>query len=144
MKKFLIHWITITIAMMVADHLVTGIECDTWKGLLIASFVLTTLNTFVKPLLLILAAPLLILTLGLFYFVLNAILLHFTGVILQGIGFAVHGFWAALGGSLIISLVSTVLGFFSKDKPRVIVQRRAPEPQRKSEPPPGKGPVIDI
>lgn len=143
MKRFLIRWIILTIAMVVADQLFSGIECTSASTLLIASLVLTTLNTFVKPLLVILAAPLLILSLGLFYFILNAILLYFTGTLLAGYGFEVHGFWTALGGSLIISIVSTFLGFFLQDKARVVV-RRSPESPQKSNPPPGKGPVIDI
>jgi putative membrane protein len=143
MKRFIIRWIILTIAMVVADQLFSGIECTSAATLFIASLVLTTLNTFVKPLLLILAAPLLILSLGLFYFILNAVLLYFTGTLLAGYGFEVHGFWTALGGSLIISIVSTFLGFFLQDKPRVVI-RRGPEPPKKSDPPPGKGPVIDI
>jgi len=128
---------------MVADFLVSGIECNSLAALVGASFVLTALNTFVKPLLLILAAPLLLVSLGLFYFVLNAILLFFTGAVLHEHGFEVHGFGSALGGSLIISFISTILGFFGKDKPRLAINR-TPEPKNASNPPPGKGPVIDI
>jgi len=145
-KSFLFRWVVLTIALKVADLLMSGITCTSLQGLLLASLLLTALNTFVKPLLLILAAPLLILSLGIFYFVLNAILLYFTGTVMQSIGFEVHGFWSALGGSLVVSFVSTVLGFFGKDKPRVMVQGRSspPQPQNRDNPPPGKGPIIDI
>ena len=145
MKNTFIRWIILIIAVMAAAQIIPGIEYKSWSSLLIAALVLAILNTFVRPILMILTAPLLLLTLGLFFFVLNALLLYCTGKLVEG--FEVHSFWSALGGSLIISIVSGFLGFFGKSKVRVSGHRspvQHPGNSAPLNPPPGKGDVIDI
>jgi putative membrane protein len=86
-----------------------------WLQLLVAGAIFGLLNLIVRPLALILSLPALILSLGLFYFVLNALLLWAFASLLPG--YAVSGFWPALGGSLVLMVVNWVLsGLFGKTK----------------------------
>ena len=99
-----------------ATTVVPGITfTGTWLQLLVAGAIFGLLNLIVRPLALILSIPALILTLGLFYFVLNALLLWGFSRLLPG--YAVSGFWPALGGSLVLMIVNWVLGgLFGKEK----------------------------
>jgi putative membrane protein len=102
------------------------------------------LNAFLRPILLLLALPLLIFTLGLFFFVINAVLLWFVGSLNHG--FQVDGFKSAFFGALIISIVSLVLNFLTgASQSQIQVRRgsRPPDPDRRG----GggnDGPVIDV
>jgi len=93
--------------VMVAAKVVPGIECESLTGLLVASLLLGIFNALLRPLLWLVSLPLLILTLGLFTLVINAMLLYFVGALVKP--FLVANFRAAFWGSLVISLVSLVL-----------------------------------
>jgi putative membrane protein len=142
MKSFLQRWIVNTLGVLVAANVVSGIRYETALGLFLASLLLGVLNAFVRPLMMLLALPLLIFTLGLFILVINALLLYFVGAILQG--FHVDTFGAAFIGALIISLVSMAVNLLlGTGETRVQVRRgRRPPPP----PPPGGGggPIIDV
>ena len=99
-----------------ATTVVPGITfTGTWLQLAVAGAIFGLLNLIVRPLALILSIPALILTLGLFYFVLNALLLWGFSRLLPG--YSVSGFWPALGGSLVLMVVNWVLsGLFGKTK----------------------------
>lgn len=99
-----------------ATTVVPGISWSgTWLQLAVAGAIFGLLNLIVRPLALILSIPALILTLGLFYFVLNALLLWGFSRLLPG--YAVSGFWPALGGSLVLMIVNWVLSsLFGKVK----------------------------
>jgi putative membrane protein len=141
MVQPLFRWLVLAISVMVATAIVPGIDYTSTTSLLIASLVLAILNTFLRPLLILISLPLVVLSLGIFLLVLNAGLLMLTAKLVHG--FTVDGFWSALFGSLIISMVSFFLGMIGRPaRPKVAVRR--PEPPRKSGPPPGDGPVIDI
>ena len=102
-------------ALWVATRLVPGIAFDgDWRLLLVVALIFGVLNACVRPVLTLLALPLLILTLGLFTFVLNAFMLWMTGAVsgALGLGFHVDGFWAAFLGALVVSVVSLILSFF--------------------------------
>ena len=91
-----------------ATTVVPGITFDgTWLQLAVAGAIFGVLNLIVRPLALVLSIPALILTLGLFYFILNALLLWGFSRLLPG--YAVSGFWPALGGSLVLMVVNWVL-----------------------------------
>ncbi len=91
-----------------ATTVVPGITfTGTWLQLAVAGAIFGLLNLIVRPLALILSIPALILTLGLFYFVLNALLLWGFSRLLPG--YSVGGFWPALGGSLVLMVVNWVL-----------------------------------
>jgi len=141
MKSFLKRWIITTLAVLVAIQIVPGISYDTPTGLLIATLLLGLLNAVVRPLLILFALPLVVLTLGLFIFVINALLLLLVGHILKD--FHVVGFWPALWGSVIISIVSIVLNILTGTNKARFEFHRAKPPR----PPPsddGGGPVIDV
>lgn len=98
------------LGLLLISEFVTGIEIDGFYAALIAAIVLGVLNTIVRPVLFILTLPITILTLGLFTFVLNAAIFLFAASFLEG--FFVESFWYALLGSVLMSLVSTVVSRF--------------------------------
>jgi putative membrane protein len=110
MKQFVLRWAATTVAVMVASAVIHGIHYDTVASLIGAALLLGILNAFVRPFLLILSAPVILLTLGLFILVLNALLLLVVPSVV--IGFHVNGFWSAFWGAIVISLVSWVLSAF--------------------------------
>jgi putative membrane protein len=137
--SFLKRWLITTVAVMLAASIVRGIHYTT-EGLLVATLLLGLLNAFVRPIMLVLSLPLLLLSLGFFILIINALLLYCVGHILSN--FHVDSFWAAFWGSLIISIVSLVLNALTKGGgPRVQAHRGPPRP-----PPPHDdgGPVIDV
>ena len=102
-------------ALWAATRLVSGISFDgDWRLLLAVALVFGVLNAAVRPILMLLTLPLFILTLGLFTFVLNAVMLWLTGSISDslGLGFHVAGFGAAFLGALVVTVVSFVLSLF--------------------------------
>lgn len=135
------RWIVLTLAVWVAATVVPGIGYQSWQSLLIASLVLSILNTFVKPLLNLLSLPFIVLSFGLFLLVINAILLGLTSWLVKG--FNVAGFWPAVGGSLVISVVSMFLGY-PRHRRTLIINRTGTIGPDRRRPPPGKGPIIDL
>ena len=105
-RNFLHQFVVGTLAVLIAVNVVEGITYNTPTNLLLASLVLGALNAFLRPLLLIGCLPLLILTLGLFLLVINAILLQLTAGLVDG--FEVENFWSALWGALVISVVTLI------------------------------------
>ena len=137
---FLQRWVINTLAVLVATHLVTGIDYDTVPSLFVASLLFGILITFLRPLLFLLTLPIVVVTLGLFVLFINAALLYLVGSMVKG--FHVNGFWPAFWGALVISLVSLVLNTLTgSGESRVRARRPAPGPK-----PPGggDGPVIDV
>ncbi len=112
------------IAVFLAVATVPGLEADGFGSGLAAVLVLTILNLLLRPILLLLALPLIVLTLGLFLVVLNALLLEFTAYLVKG--FTVSGFWPAVGGALVISLVTTVLNMMTADRRQIEVPPTEP------------------
>jgi putative membrane protein len=110
MTAFLIRWLITTVAVFVAEKIVPGIHCDGMTALLSASLLLGIINAFIRPILLLLSLPWIILTMGLFIVVINALLLLFVSALVHP--FQVDGFWSAVFGSIIISIVSWILSAF--------------------------------
>ncbi len=113
----LVRWLILTAAIMVASYLISGIEVNGFLSAFLAAAILGILNVFFRPVLLILTLPINILTLGLFTFIINAVLLKMASGVISG--FVVHGFWSAVFGGLIISVVSWFLNSFINDQGRV-------------------------
>jgi putative membrane protein len=108
-------------ALWVAVHFVSGIHfTGSTTSLLGVALVFGILNAIVRPILFFFSLPLLIVTLGLFTFVLNAIVLLLTSALSSrmGLGFSVDGFGAAFWGAIVISVVSIVLSLFVRDSHR--------------------------
>ena len=107
-------------ALWAATRIVTGISFGgDWRLLFVVALVFGALNVSVRPVLMLLTFPFLIVTLGLFTFVLNALMLWLTSAIASalGLGFRVDGFRAAFLGALVVSVVSFVLSLFVKSDP---------------------------
>ena len=115
MVLIITRWLIITMAILVASMLIPGIEVDSIKTAILAAAVLGLINVFIKPVLLILTLPLSILTLGVFTFILNALMLELVAYFVKG--FKVHTFFAAFLGSLIISIVTWFANYFINAKP---------------------------
>jgi putative membrane protein len=110
MVAFVIRWVVTTLAVLVAAHLIPGINYEGWGTLLGASLLLGIINAFVRPILLLLSLPFIIVTMGLFIFVINALLLLLVSKIIPA--FQVAGFWSAFFGAIVVSLVSWILSSF--------------------------------
>ena len=113
----LVRWFILTAAIMVASYLINGIVVNGFFSAFFAAATLGVLNVFFRPILLILTLPINILTLGFFTFIINAVLLKMASSVISG--FEVHGFWSAVFGGLIISVVSWLLNSFINDQGRV-------------------------
>lgn len=117
MKGIFIRWLILTSSVLFASYLLDGIEVRDYLSATLAAGVLGILNAFFRPILIILTLPINILSLGLFTFVINAMLLKIASSLIAG--FEVHGFWSALFGSLLISIVSWLLSSFINERGRV-------------------------
>jgi putative membrane protein len=113
----LVRWLVLTAAIIVASYLIQGIEVNGFFSAFFAAAILGILNVFFRPILLILTLPINILTLGFFTFIINAVLLKMASGVISG--FVVHGFWSAVFGALIISVVTWLLNSFINDQGRV-------------------------
>ncbi len=112
MRHLLLRWIINAIALAVAATLVTGIHVDGgWLVLALVALIFGLVNALIRPVVTLLTCPLIILTLGLFTLVINAVMLLLASWIagLLGIGFTVDGFGPAFWGALVISIISFVL-----------------------------------
>jgi len=109
-KHFVFRWVVTTVAVMVASSVIHGIRYDTVAALIGASLLLGILNAFVRPFLLILSAPLILVTLGFFILVLNGLLLLVVPSVVTG--FHVDAFGSAFWGAIVISIVSWILSAF--------------------------------
>lgn len=109
MRDFVFRWFITAFAVFVASPIV-GIEYTGFACLLGAALLLGIINAFVRPILLLLSFPLILITLGLFIFIINALMLKFVSEIVPC--FKVHGFWSAVFGAILISFVSWLLSAF--------------------------------
>jgi putative membrane protein len=116
---FLIRLCLNALALLIVSTVIPGIEVRGVLPALSAAFFLGLVNAVVRPILLILTLPLTIVTLGLFIPVINAFLLKLVSLMIQG--FDVHGFWSAVFGALLLSIVSGLLSLFVNDQGRVEV-----------------------
>lgn len=108
--SLLIRWVLSAVSIIAVAYLVPGIIVRSFGTALIVALVLGLVNATIRPILIILTLPLTIVTLGLFVFVINALMLWLVGSLIKG--FDVQGFWPALVGSLLIILFSWVINSF--------------------------------
>lgn len=117
MKGLVIRWLVLAAAIMAASYLLEGIEVKGFFPALGAAAMLGILNAFFRPVLLILTLPINILSLGLFTFIINALMLKMASGVIPG--FDIRGFWTALFGALIITLISWLLNAFISERGHV-------------------------
>jgi putative membrane protein len=107
--RFILKWLSSAAALMVVAYLYSGVVVTSYTGALIAAAVLAVLNTLLRPLLVLLTLPVTLVTLGLFMFVINALMFWAAASLVSGLN--VNGFAAALMGSLIYSLLQLAIDF---------------------------------
>jgi putative membrane protein len=105
--KLLAKWLLSAMALLAVAHFYSGVVVTSFLAALIAAFVIGLLNTIVRPIFIILTLPLTILTLGLFLFIINALMFYMASGLLDG--FKVKGFTAALIGSLLYSVAGMII-----------------------------------
>ena len=109
MRSILLKWLINALALFVTTYLVKGIQVTGASALFLAAALLGILNALIRPILIILTLPINIITLGLFTLVINGAMLWFVSLIIKG--FVIQGFWPAVIGALIISMVSWVINW---------------------------------
>jgi len=109
--RFLIHWLVIALALWVTASILPGVEVSSWTSLAIAAIVLGLLNALVRPILVLLTLPITVLTLGLFYLIVNGFTFLLASKLVPG--FEVSTFWWAVLGALVMSLISWFVGSFA-------------------------------
>ena len=105
--KMIVRWLLLAAALLLVAHLYSGVKVTSFADAMIAALVLGLLNTLVRPVLVLLTFPVTLITLGLFLFVINALMFYAAAYVLTG--FNVTGFGAALIGSVIYSLCGMVI-----------------------------------
>ena len=105
--RLILTWLANAVALVALPYLFTRIHVASFGTALVAALVLGLVNTLIRPILVILTLPATLLTLGLFIFVINALLFWFVGAFVPG--FVVGGFWAAFFGAIVYSIVSWAL-----------------------------------
>lgn len=111
--KTLIHFLVSAIAILISAYLLPGVHVSGLLTAFILAVVLGVINTFIRPVLVVLTLPLTIVTLGLFVLIINALLVMLAGFIVPG--FAVAGFWSALMFGIVLAVVSYVLQVFERE-----------------------------
>ena len=106
--KIVIRWLLLAAALLLVANLYPGVQVASFTSAMVAALVLGLLNTLLRPILVLLTLPVTVLTLGLFLFVINALMFYAAASVL-GNSFSVNGFVAALIGSLIYSLCGMVI-----------------------------------
>lgn len=108
--EILVHILITSVLLLLVAKIVSGIEIDDWGAAIFAAIVLGIINAIIKPLLIVLTIPITILTLGLFLLVINAFMLWIAGGLVRGV--KISGFWHALLGSMVLSVLNTVVYMF--------------------------------
>jgi putative membrane protein len=106
MLTLLARWIVNAAVLLLVAYIYPGVQVESFVAALLAALVLGLVNAIVRPILVVLTLPVTLLTLGLFLFVINALLFWFVAEVVHG--FSVGGFWAALLGSILYSLFTLV------------------------------------
>ena len=110
MKEFLIRWFITTLAVWGASHIIPGIIYDSTGTLISTALLLGIINALLRPVLLLLSLPFIIVTMGFFILVINALMLLFVSSMIHG--FHVAGFWNALFAGIVIGVISWILSSF--------------------------------
>ncbi len=108
MINILIHWLINALAVYATAHILSGIHIKSFGAAVVVALVLGLVNALVKPILIFFSFPFIIVTAGLFLLIINALLLQFSATIVHG--FSIDSFWWAVGGSIVISFISWLLG----------------------------------
>jgi putative membrane protein len=118
----ILSWISNILALLVADWIFSGVSIEGWWPLLLGAAVLGIANTIVKPILTLLTLPLVLITLGLFYFVINVLMLALAEWIAPD--FSIDGFWTYIGATIVISIMNWALhGIFGLRESKMAIAK---------------------
>lgn len=115
LPQLIIRWLVLAVGVTVATHLIPGIVCETRTALFVVVVLLSFFNAILRPILVFFALPFIVATLGLGMVIINALLFLLVGRLVEG--FHVSGFWAAVGGSLIVSATNYLIGGLLRKPP---------------------------
>lgn len=118
MRSIALRWLILTCSILLASYFIEDIHIKGFLSAFCAAAILGILNTFFRPIALLLTLPLNVMTFGLFTFVINAIMLKMASGVIDG--FEVHGFWSAVFGAFIISIVNWLTDLFFRDDKKII------------------------
>jgi len=121
LRTALLVWLINALALLALPYLVPSVQVDSFVTALVAALVLGLMNTLIRPLLVLLTLPVTVVTLGLFVFVINALLFWCVASFVKG--FAVGGFWSAFFGAIVYALISWAASHLVFGPPRVVVVR---------------------
>ena len=107
MRGFLIRWGITALALLTVTHVFEGIRAESFQAVAVTALLLGIVNAFIRPVILIVTLPINLLTLGLFTFLINGILLLVVAKLVAG--FSIAGFWTGVFGALMVSLISIAL-----------------------------------
>ncbi len=124
MRGFFIRCGITGLAVLLASQIIPGIEIMSFGSGLAAVIILSFLNAIIRPVLYLLSAPFILVTLGFFMVFINAFLLYVVGGLVKG--FLVSGFWPAMGGAILISVVSGILNLWISEQGRIEMVSRSP------------------
>ena len=105
--RLLITWLINAVAVFALPYIFTGIKVPSFTAALVAALILGLVNALIRPILILLTLPATILTLGLFIFIINGLLFWLVGSL--NLGFQVDGFWTAVFGAIVYSIISWIL-----------------------------------
>ena len=118
-KGFLFRWVVNALGLLFVSWLFDGIQVNGVGWAFVAALFLGVFNALVRPILILLTLPITVVTMGLFILVINALMLWLTGTLLAG--FQVHGFWTAVGGALVLSIISMAANSLVGDRGNIEV-----------------------
>jgi len=126
MKGFLVRWLVNALALVVVVYTIRGIEVESLFATIVAALVLGIINTFFRPLIIVLTVPFSIATFGGFILIINGFLLWLVSKIVKG--FTIQSFWAAFWGALVFSVISYLLNLWINQQGRLEIRiiRRTP------------------
>lgn len=124
MGRFLAHWLTTAIALAAAEWILPGVHVGSWRALAIAALVLGFINAVIRPILVMLTLPITVLTLGLFYLVVNGAAFALAAVLVPG--FDVDSIGWSIAGAILVGLVSWFIGMFTGTGSRPVRRRGLP------------------
>lgn len=120
-RNLLLVWLINALALLALPYVVPSVQVDSFATALIAALLLGLANTLIRPLLVLLTLPVTLVTLGLFVFVINALLFWFVASFVKG--FAVAGFWSAFFGAIVYAIISWAVSGLVFGPPRIVVVR---------------------
>ncbi|TVP58902.1 MAG: phage holin family protein [Nodularia sp. (in: Bacteria)] len=112
MKHFLLTWLGTAVALLITANVVPGFFVRDFVAALVAVAIIGLVNAFIRPIFSILAFPITLITFGLFTFVINALTILLASNLTPGYGFEIQGFWPAFVGSIVLTIVSSLISYF--------------------------------